>query len=1067
MSTSPLDILSSNKFCSFSVNSEEEIQKIFVDFQKKIEKSKMKKKLQSKIFKWFSELNSKERKIISTIQNKYLTEIFSQLNSLYKKDNNIKFEPTGDMLLLFEGYSPKIEKIEKEEVKNDKAKNSQNSLSDRKISSFNDEGISNNKKEDRERNITNTLQDGNESLVNYFSIVKNNMSKKEEKNKNENRIRTEEEFLIFFNRISSDENIITISDELLSNFEQFKKFFLFFSNSKCFKEWLFPKEKNGVKYFTLPSWISTNNDYFTLCEIYVAFFEQRILFFYEYFLHTNRIYKSKYENNKILELDDEINNIVGQLNKESNYFDKIFSQGIIKDICNKNNINNESCLTIFNELKSYMKNSYNEKEKIIKLLKMVTFLKCENFDNDKILFYNSYKKYILDFLENEITQELIIEDEKSQIYKNDKQNKKNNNKKYKNKLSKKEVIENQNIKKEEEKIEKKEENNNENNEKSNRDENPKNEDTKNEIKENVNKIVDEKRNKKNKECFLFLNNLNNKKDKAKKNKKKNKNNENKKNKNENKINSNEDLIRITSTTSLSTYKSSNYQEDQFSNYDNDSLSINSDISSNNDNKIINSSSKETTEINKYNKISKNNSNNNQNNYNSQSKYININNNIIINIQNNYNNNNINNNNYITNNAYNYNIQNNYNNINYYNNNYNSQNYYNTKNNNNIKINNNNSYNSQIYNNIIPTNNTNNVFYNIFQKNIYYNNQYYNYYDQGIMNYYEITKSNLVILDHIKNDCIEYIINIIKENLDKKYNLKFGKYGSHFTGLSIEGSDIDICIIYKKLLEDDLIFQEELYDILFKNENKSKKFSFKTKKIFTARIPRIVIEIDISEEIKKNPLNNSFKYLDDKEMNTVKIDLTFNENEDYLVNNMKNVEYIKNTLKEYPEIKQVILILKRYLKIQNMNEVYLGGIGSYELFLMVLNVIKSYQKLSPNTPIRKSQLLIITFEKFSFFDFSKNGIGKDNYDYLLEEENSDAIPFILNPLTGKNVAQYGSCRGEDIKNTFLNGYKLLFSENNTFRYYFGKGFYPFNQCPLNSIANLFKVEKIKSQNGKFI
>ena len=336
-----------------------------------------------------------------------------------------------------------------------------------------------------------------------------------------------------------------------------------------------------------------------------------------------------------------------------------------------------------------------------------------------------------------------------------------------------------------------------------------------------------------------------------------------------------------------------------------------------------------------------------------------------------------------------------------------------------------------------------------------------------MNYYEITKSNLVILDHIKNDCIEYIINIIKENLDKKYNLKFGKYGSHFTGLSIEGSDIDICIIYKKLLEDDLIFQEELYDILFKNENKSKKFSFKTKKIFTARIPRIVIEIDISEEIKKNPLNNSFKYLDDKEMNTVKIDLTFNENEDYLVNNMKNVEYIKNTLKEYPEIKQVILILKRYLKIQNMNEVYLGGIGSYELFLMVLNVIKSYQKLSPNTPIRKSQLLIITFEKFSFFDFSKNGIGKDNYDYLLEEENSDAIPFILNPLTGKNVAQYGSCRGEDIKNTFLNGYKLLFSENNTFRYYFGKGFYPFNQCPLNSIANLFKVEKIKSQNGKFI
>ena len=173
--------------------------------------------------------------------------------------------------------------------------------------------------------------------------------------------------------------------------------------------------------------------------------------------------------------------------------------------------------------------------------------------------------------------------------------------------------------------------------------------------------------------------------------------------------------------------------------------------------------------------------------------------------------------------------------------------------------------------------------------------------------------------------------------------------------------------------------------------------------------------------------------------------------------MESVEYIKNALKEYPEIKPVILILKRYLKMKKMNEVYLGGIGSYALFLMVLNIIKNYKKLNPNTQIRNSQLLIMTFEKFSFFDFSKKGIDKDNYDYSLEEENSEEIPFILNQLTGINIAQFGSCRGKNIRNTFLKGYNLLYSEINTFKCYFGMGFYPFNQCPLNSIINLFKIK----------
>ena len=70
--------------------------------------------------------------------------------------------------------------------------------------------------------------------------------------------------------------------------------------------------------------------------------------------------------------------------------------------------------------------------------------------------------------------------------------------------------------------------------------------------------------------------------------------------------------------------------------------------------------------------------------------------------------------------------------------------------------------------------------------------------------------------------------------------------------------------------------------------------------------------------------------------------------------MKNVEFIKKTLEKKPQIKPVILVLKRYLKIQKINVVFRGGIGSYELFLMVLNVIKSYQIIYPNIPMRISR-----------------------------------------------------------------------------------------------------------------
>ncbi len=138
---------------------------------------------------------------------------------------------------------------------------------------------------------------------------------------------------------------------------------------------------------------------------------------------------------------------------------------------------------------------------------------------------------------------------------------------------------------------------------------------------------------------------------------------------------------------------------------------------------------------------------------------------------------------------------------------------------------------------------------------------------------------------------------------------------------------------------------------------------------------------------------------------------------------------------------------------NMNKVYYEGISSFSLFLIALNAIKSYEKDMKNIQIGVSQLLFLILNKFSFFDFYHKGLGIDNYDYILEDENLDETLHILNPLTGKNVAN-GRCKGEKLRQTFFNLLILLNNEINNFRAYFYNGFYPFNFPAINSINALF-------------
>lgn len=281
-----------------------------------------------------------------------------------------------------------------------------------------------------------------------------------------------------------------------------------------------------------------------------------------------------------------------------------------------------------------------------------------------------------------------------------------------------------------------------------------------------------------------------------------------------------------------------------------------------------------------------------------------------------------------------------------------------------------------------------------------------YYEQGILNYFQIVNNNLKIFNKIQNKYLSEIQSFIKENLRDKYDISFGYYGAHFTGLDIEGSDLDILVLYnQKDKNNNLNFRDELFNMI-KHKN---PFYCPFKLPDDADLSLIVLNIDIYDEIKYDTIFNPFNYIDFAEISKLKVDLFYNNDEENLKYYKKVVEFVKNAVNSYPQIKPVILFIKRYIKNIRMNKVFKGGISSYSIFLIVLNAVKSLELYTKKTEIGISQLLFYVLHKFSVFDFQVYGIDMDNYDYRLKEENLEENLYILDPINGKNVAM-GKCKG---------------------------------------------------------
>ena len=322
-------------------------------------------------------------------------------------------------------------------------------------------------------------------------------------------------------------------------------------------------------------------------------------------------------------------------------------------------------------------------------------------------------------------------------------------------------------------------------------------------------------------------------------------------------------------------------------------------------------------------------------------------------------------------------------------------------------------------------------------------KYFDSLNKELNNYITLTNTNISLLKKIQEENLTKLENYLKEKLSDNYEIKFGHYGSFFTELNVEGSDLDILIYYKKKKEENDLIK----DILILLNEYLPKFNNITP-ILTASVPVIKLQIDIKNEIKDLKLKQT-SYFEEDDLNKIKIDITFTENEKDFLNSQNTVNYIKTSLQEFPQIKPMLQILKRYFKIMEMNKSYTGGLCSYSLFLLVLSFCKcNKQCLSP------AKLLYYFMENFTYFDYCNYCIDVKNENcYILKEKdkmefNFESIEksiseenssfdtnydlyekeeiFIVDPISSNNVSK-SSFKVDEIILTFRKGFNLLYYE----------------------------------------
>ncbi|CRH01751.1 nucleotidyltransferase, putative [Plasmodium relictum] len=254
------------------------------------------------------------------------------------------------------------------------------------------------------------------------------------------------------------------------------------------------------------------------------------------------------------------------------------------------------------------------------------------------------------------------------------------------------------------------------------------------------------------------------------------------------------------------------------------------------------------------------------------------------------------------------------------------------------------------------------YYNYMMKklNIKYDSKKHIFYSDGIFieNFAKMTekengKFNYIgYLEYASFYILEWLTPTKEEKLLKLKSLlklelivksifpksKMEVFGSFVTGLSIPGSDVDVC--FMNVDGEDI---NCLYIIAY-----------------------ALIKLNIYSDIKivKDAKVKILKYTDRE--SGVQIDICINQK-----SSRETTEFILKQIKEYIYLRPLVLLLKFFLNSRNLNETYTGGIGSFLLCCMVLHFLQLHPSTFDNYTYNNTYLVKLLIEFFNFYSIDYN------------------------------------------------------------------------------------------------
>ncbi|CAI5757899.1 unnamed protein product [Candida verbasci] len=254
-----------------------------------------------------------------------------------------------------------------------------------------------------------------------------------------------------------------------------------------------------------------------------------------------------------------------------------------------------------------------------------------------------------------------------------------------------------------------------------------------------------------------------------------------------------------------------------------------------------------------------------------------------------------------------------------------------------------------------------------------------------------------------------VINRLKKHIGKFWpGTELQVFGSCATDLYLPGSDIDMVVISKT---GDYEERSRLYQL--STFLRAKNLAKNVEVIAHAKVPII-------------------KFIDPE--SNFHIDVSFER-----TNGLDAAKRIRRWLDSTPGLRELVLVIKQFLRSRKLNNVHVGGLGGYATIIMCYHFMRLHPKISTNSidPLENLGALLIEFFELYGRNFAYDNLiialepkteapmyyTKGSHPVLVTCKNTFSI-VIQDPADPRNNITRSSYNLRDLKKAFGGAYQLL-------------------------------------------